>query len=177
MPYCRRSLRTTLFGHNSCQLTWWKNLNYWIQRSCDKHAHQILSRTDYTAILLSQKRALHGTAHKLYGKRTKSEEDDAIPFLQSEAHKFKVDDAYSVDTVKDQQRQKYAVPLGLCIFIIIIYFSFIRDYGYKDKSIVGFLTKDIDDKLPDDVRQKIYSEVNQAKLLDQTKSKHSANVK
>ena len=103
--------------------------------------------------------------------------DDAIPFLQSAARKFKVDDAYSVDAVKDRQRQKYAVPLGLCIFSIIIYFSFIRDYGYKDKSIVGFLTKDIGDKLPDDVRENIYSEVNQAKLPDQTKSELSTNVK
>ena len=170
---------STLFGHNSGQLPWWKNLtiNYWSQNI---RAHQLFSRTEYTVILLFQKRMLHCTSHMSYGEWTNSKvkvKDDAIPFLQSEARKFKVDDAYSVDTVKDQKRQKYAVPLGLCIFSIIIYFSFIRDYGYKDKSLVGFLTKDIGDKLPDDVRERIYSKVKQSKLPDQTKSEFSSNVK
>ena len=88
------------------------------------------------------------------------QKDDAIPFLHSKAHKFKVDDAYSVDTPKDRSRQRYALPLGVSIFVTIIYFGFLRGYSAQDKSIVGFLTADIGDKLPDDVREKIYSEVH-----------------
>ena len=95
--------------------------------------------------------------------------DEAIPFLHSKAHKFKVDDAYSVDTAKDRSRQRFALPLGATIFFVIIYFGFVRDYGTKDKSIVGFLTKDIGDKLPDDVREKM----KRSDSSDQTLSESS----
>lgn len=119
----------------------------------------------------SQARAVYSTSHKQAPRRSaadKTEKDDAIPFLQSQAHKFRVDDAYTVDSTKDRSRQKFALPLGVGIFVIIMYFGFLRDYGAKDQSVMGFLTRDIGDRLPDDVRQRIYSEVDQSKLPDRT---------
>jgi hypothetical protein len=105
------------------------------------------------------------------------DDSDAIPFLQSQAHKFRVDNAYTVDSSKDRSRQKLALPLGVGIFAVIMYFGFFRDYGTKDRSVMGFLTRDIGDKLPADVRQKIYSEVGQSKLSDQTISEGDNEIK
>ena len=127
-------------------------------------------------LVSSQVRTLHNTytSHKqalrssAVGKTAKDGRNDAIPFLQSQAHKFRVDDAYTVDSAKDRSRQKLALPLGVGIFALIMYFGFFRDYGTKDQSVMGFLTRDIGDRLPDDVRQRIYSEVDSSKISDQT---------
>ena len=128
-----------------------------------------LSRTKNAVRFLHHKRELHCTSCKMSKNTNVNDHKDAtIPFLQSNAHKFRVDDAYTVDTPKDRSRQKFALPLGGSIFAIIIYYSFIRGYGSKDKSIVGFLTQDISDKLPHDVREQIYSDVNQTSVPTQT---------
>ena len=122
-------------------------------------------------VLLSSKaRTLHSTSHRQArpSEGDKTVKDDAIPFLQSKAHKFRVDNAYTVDSAKDRSRQRFALPLGLGVFGVIMYFGFLRDYGTKDQSVMGFLTKDIGDRLPDDVRRKIYSEVDHSKLSNQT---------
>ena len=131
-----------------------------------------LRTVNHNVLVLSQARTLHCTSHKQArsSPADKFEKDDSIPFLQSKAHNFRVDDAYTVDTAKDRSRQKVALPLGVGIFAVIMYIGFFRDYGTKDRSVMGFLTRDIGDKLPDDVRQRIYSEVDQSKLSDQTLS-------
>ena len=131
-----------------------------------------------TNILVSSPaRTLHSTSHKQArpSAADKTVKDDAIPFLQSQAHKFRVDDVYTVDSTKDQSRQRFALPLGLGIFAVIMYVGFFRDYGTKDQSVMGFLTRDIGDRLPDDVRQRIYSEVDQSKLSDETISEGDNN--
>lgn len=137
-----------------------------LQRAYHLSSNNTRQAWQKTNLLVSSKtRTLHCTVH-IQATRKSFSKDDTIPFLQSKARKFKVDDAYSVDTARDQSRQKFALPLGVGIFTVVMYFGFFRDYGTKDKSIVGFLTKDIGDKLPGDVRQRIYSEVDQSKLSD-----------
>lgn len=127
----------------------------------------------FNVLISSQARTLHSTSHKQAPRPSQAADktvvkDDSIPFLQSQAHKFKVDDAYTVDSPKDRSRQKFALPLGVGVFAVIMYFGFFRDYGTKDQSVMGFLTRDIGDRLPADVRQRIYSEVEQSKLSDRT---------
>ena len=133
-------------------------------------------------LILSQARTLCSTSYKQAPRSSQAADktvvkDDAIPFLQSQAHKFKVDDAYTVDSPKDRSRQKFALPLGVGVFAVIIYFGFFRNYGTKDQSVMDFLTRDIGDKLPADVRQRIYSEVEQSKLSDRTSSEGDTNYK
>ena len=143
-------------------------------QQCHHFQSQIHNKLSFRTNVLvsSQARTLHSTSHKQArpSSADKTAKDDAIPFLQSQAHKFRVDDAYTVDSAKDRLRQRFALPLGLGIFAVIMYFGFFRDYGTKDQSVMGFLTRDIGDRLPDDVRQRIYSEVDQSKLSDQTSS-------
>lgn len=139
-----------------------------------RYSGQLLVRpeTHESVNILSHKRPLHCSSCSLAKGRLNAK-DDSIPFLHSKAHKFKVDDAYTVDTTKDRARQKFALPLGVSIFTVIIYFGFIRDYKKRDESIVGFLTRDISDKIPDDVRERISSEINQSKPTNQTTSEQS----
>lgn len=152
----------------------WSNFNL-STTSQPVQVHHLYSNTGFSqslrtnSLLLSNAaKTLHSTSYRKArpSRAGKTVKDDAIPFLQSKAHKFKVDDAYTVDSVKDRSRQRFALPLGLGIFAVIMYFGFLRDYGTKDQSIMGVLTRDIGDRLPDDVRQKIYSEVDQSKLSD-----------
>lgn len=142
------------------------------RRQLQAHHHGLL-RTTECVVVPQRVFSRLSTSYSKWAKAldSKDTKDDAVPFLQSKAHKFKVDDAYSVDTVKDRSRQRFSLPLGLGIFGVIIYFGFLRDYGKEDKSVVAFLTKDISDKLPDDVRERIYSELNQSKSPDQTTSR------
>ena len=85
--------------------------------------------------------------------------EDAVPFLQSRAHTFKVKDTYSTDSTKDKRRQKYSIPLGMVMFGVLLYFGFVREYNEKDRKRMDFLNKDISDKLPEDVRKKVYAEL------------------
>lgn len=80
--------------------------------------------------------------------------DDPIPFLQSDARKFKVDNVYSVEP-EDRHRQRYALPLGFTLFGVVMYFGFIRKYGESDKAVMDSLTGNIRKKLPEDARQRI----------------------
>lgn len=77
-----------------------------------------------------------------------------IPFLSSKAAKFKVDNLYRVEhDVK--HRQRYAFPLGITVFALIIYFGFLRNYGDDDRSVMEFLTQDISAKIPEGRRKEI----------------------
>ena len=93
---------------------------------------------------------------------------DPVPFLSSQARKFKVDDAYRVDPAA-RRKQRYAIPLGFGLFGVIMYFGFFRKYGKVDSSVMDFLTKDISSRLPEDVRQRIPADVvqNQGTSRDQ----------
>lgn len=90
--------------------------------------------------------------------------DKPKPFLNSEAHKFKVEDAY-VLTEEEQRRGKYGKQLGLFLFCVVMYFAFIRDYGEKDKAVVDFLTKDISDKVPPHKMAKIKQQLEEEKEM------------
>ena len=131
-----------------------------IQRPLLRTAHEVPTYEGRRTLCTSPQLHRQAGEKDVASRQAQVRKDDAIPFLHSKAHKFKVDDAYSVDTPKDRSRQRYALPLGVSMFVTIIYFGFVRGYSAKDRSIVGFLTADIGDKLPDDVREKIYSEVN-----------------
>ncbi len=82
--------------------------------------------------------------------------DTPLPFLESKAARFKVDDAYSVE-YDVNQRQRYAFPLGITLFAFIMYFGFLRKYDDSDSSVVEFLTQDISSKLPEGTRKQIMS--------------------
>lgn len=88
--------------------------------------------------------------------------DRPKPFLNSEAHRFKVMDAY-VLTEKEQKRGRFAIPIGLAAFGVVVYMGFIREYGHKDKSKVGFLLQDISDKLPPQTYNKIKKKLEEEK--------------
>ena len=84
---------------------------------------------------------------------------DPIPFLESKARSFKVDDAYRVKP-KTARKQRYAMPLGLTLFTVIIYLGFVRKYNEADSSKVAFLTQDISSKLPEGARESLFNERN-----------------
>jgi len=94
---------------------------------------------------------------------------DPIPFLESKARKFKVDDAYRVHP-KTAHKQRYAMPLGLTLFSVIIYLGFVRKYDEADSSKIAFLTQDISSKLPEGARESLFKERN---TEDDTDNKHS----
>ena len=80
--------------------------------------------------------------------------NEPLPFLKSKAGRFKVDNAYSIEP-KGVRRQRYALPLGITIFGVIMYFGFIRQYGEMESSAMGFLTQDIHSKLPEGTRERM----------------------
>lgn len=82
---------------------------------------------------------------------------DPLPFLKSKARKFKVDDAYSVEPTV-VRKQRYAIPLGLTLFTVLIYLGFVRKYDKSDSSVVAHLTQDISSKLPEGARDRLYNE-------------------
>lgn len=73
--------------------------------------------------------------------------DKPKPFLNSKAHAFKVADSYKV-TEKEHKRGRFAIPIGMTLFGVVVYMGFIREYGEADKAKVEFLFKDISDKIP-----------------------------
>ena len=90
---------------------------------------------------------------------------DPIPFLESKARSFKVDDAYRVKP-KTARKQRYAMPLGLTLFTVIIYLGFVRKYNEADSSKVAFLTQDISSKLPEGARESLFNERNTEDATD-----------
>ena len=94
--------------------------------------------------------------------------DPPKPFLNTKAHKQKVEDPY-VLTEDEQKRGRYALPLGFSLFAFVMYFAFIREYDDDDKSVVDFLTKDISDKVPPHkmarIKQQLKEEEDLYKLL------------
>ena len=93
----------------------------------------------------------------LYQTYSTGSKSDPIPFLKSKARKFKVDDAYSVEP-NVVRKQRYAIPLGLTLFTILIYLGFVRNYDKSDRSVVAHLTQDIRSKLPESAREKLSNE-------------------
>lgn len=57
-----------------------------------------------------------------------------IPFLDNKARSFKIDDVYKVDS-KSLKRQRFALPLGLSLFGVIMFFAF---YGGDYEKYVQF---------------------------------------
>ena len=89
-----------------------------------------------------------------------TDSDEAISFLSSKAHKI---ETHSLERLS---RQKFNLSLGVFLFGVILYFGFFREYGSTDKKLYGFLTKDISDKIPDDVQQRLFNEVEQSHKND-----------
>lgn len=50
---------------------------------------------------------------------------------------------------KMRKRQRYAIPLGVCLFSFIMYMSFFRNYGESDSKTFKNLTRDICDRYPE----------------------------
>jgi len=47
-----------------------------------------------------------------------------------------------------------------------MYFAYIRDYGEKDQAVVGYLTKDISDKIPPQKLERIRRELEEEKKMN-----------
>ena len=57
------------------------------------------------------------------GIKSAAAKDNPIPFLNNNARKFNIDGVYKVDS-RGLRRQKFALPLGLCLFGVIMYLGF-----------------------------------------------------
>ena len=74
--------------------------------------------------------------------------DKPLPFLETPARQHKLRDSFEVDKAA-RKRQRFAIPLGLTIFGIIMYMGFIRSYDTSDAKVVDHLTRDIRDRYPE----------------------------
>lgn len=90
------------------------------------------------------------------------------PFLNTEAHKLKVDETYSLSPAEAKQG-RYGIPLGLALFSFIMYFGFMREYGEKDKAIMEFLNKDISDKVPPPRMKRIRKQIKEGEQVSDGK--------
>lgn len=72
-----------------------------------------------------------------------SKKDEAIPFLNSPASRYKLIDLSG----PAPKGKKYALPAGLGLFVILMYMCFIRDYKENDEETCDTLTKKINDYL------------------------------
>ena len=152
-----------------CSLPGWRPLPSIISVEI-RMAHQNLSSIHHCVnnkVICNNPRRFYSTEDqtKLYTRssnlnNSEKATEDAVPFLQSRAHTFKVKDTYSTDSTNDKRRQKYSIPLGMVMFGVLLYFGFVREYNEKDRKRMDFLNKDISDKLPEDVRKKVYAELD-----------------
>ena len=95
--------------------------------------------------------------------------DKPKPFLNSQAHAFKVNHSFML-TEKEQKRGRFAIPIGMAIFGVIVYMGFIRKYGEKDKAIMDFLFRDISDKMSRHTRNRIKKQLEDELKWSQGKS-------
>lgn len=101
-------------------------------------------------------------------QRATKVKDQPKPFLNSPAHKYKVDEAYALSP-KEVKQGRYGIPMGLGLFAFIMYFGFIREYGEKDKAIMDYLNRDISDKIPGGKMRRIKQQVEEEKQISDRK--------
>ena len=92
------------------------------------------------------------------------QDDKPKSFLNSGANKHKVWYEYYA-TPEEMNRGKYALPLGLTMFVFIVYVGFIRKYGEEDQKKFEFLTKDISDRIPPATYKKIKKNIEEEKKI------------
>ena len=98
-------------------------------------------------------------------RRYSTQRDEPKPFLNSKAHRFKVDHAYTLSE-SEMKRGKYAFPLGFTLFGIITYMGFIREYGETDRAVMKFLTRDISDRIPPHKLERIKQSLEEEKVTN-----------
>ena len=106
-------------------------------------AWRVSSQSRFLRSLTFSKKKADIVSFKEYSNNGKNNEP--ISFLNSKAkdHKF-IKHALMVDE-KDLRKQKYAMPLGITVFITLMYFIYIKDYG--DIEMEDTIPKDIQEEL------------------------------
>ena len=110
------------------------------------------------------------TSHRGYSYFT-GKKGEPKPFLNTEAHKVKVDETYSLNPAEVKQG-RYGIPLGLGLFCFIMYFGFVREYGENDKAIMEFLNKDISDKVPPPRMKRIKQQIEEGEQMSDRVPEH-----
>ncbi len=77
---------------------------------------------------------------------------NAKPFINSEAHKLKVQEKYGF-LDNSSRIGYYSFPLGTMLVAFLVYWALVHVYGLTDASVYEYLTRDISDKLPPHQRE------------------------